>query len=546
MDEIVAAAKLANADEFIVKMPNGYDTMVGERGSTMSGGQRQRIGIARALIRDTPILILDEPTAALDAESERLVIDGLTKLKHGRTVFTIAHRLSTIRDANRILVLDGGVVAEMGTHEELHRPQRHLCRPLPRAIRNGSGQSRPMTMSRTIIILPDDTAQPISMRSTGARKTLRVKMFVFSDPGLLAAVVAARKRGVEVRVMLNKARRDGEDDNAASRKTLAAAGVDVHDSNPAFDLTHEKSMVVDDAVAFVKSLNWETRNLTVTRDYAVVTSHHHEVDEVIAGFEADWHRKTFDPGAKAHLIWCSNNGRERIAHFIDSAKHTLFVQNERYQDTVIVERLVRAVRRGVKVHIMARPPHTLKKDKLIEGVGGLRIVQDVGAKVHRMKKLRLHAKLLLADHERAIIGSINLAPGSFDSRRELAIELDRRSRHRAAVRHRPPRLAPLGTARPFGRRAAEGPRQARRRRRRQAGAGRVGAVSGATFRDSRWQAGSRSSHARSGARRPRRATSAAPTSSCACARRPAGRSRASRPAARSRPPARRRADASSP
>ena len=281
-----------------------------------------------------------------------------------------------------------------------------------------------MTMSRSIIILPDDTAQPILDAIAGARKSLRVKMFVFSDPDLLAAVAAARSRGVDVRVMLNKARRDGEDDNAESRKMLAAAGVHVHDSNPAFDLTHEKSMVVDDAVAFVKSLNWETRNLTVTRDYAVVTTHRHEVDEVIAGFEADWHRNPFDPGAEARLIWCSNNGRERIAHFIDRAKHTLFVQNERYQDTVIVERLVRAVRRGVKVHIMARPPHTLKKDKLIEGVGGLRIVQDVGAKVHKMKKLRLHAKLLLADHERAIIGSINLAPGSFDSRRELAIEVD--------------------------------------------------------------------------------------------------------------------------
>ena len=91
---------------------------------------------------------------------------------------------------------------------------------------------------------------------------------------------------------------------------------------------------------------------------------------------------------------------------------------------MIIERLVRAVRRGVKVHLLARAPHTLKKDKLIEGVGGLRIVQDVGAKVHRPKGLRLHAKMLLADGERAIVGSINLSPGSFDARRELAIETD--------------------------------------------------------------------------------------------------------------------------
>jgi subfamily B ATP-binding cassette protein MsbA len=100
-------------------MPNGYDTMVGERGDTLSGGQRQRIGIARALIRNTPIMILDEPTAALDTESERLVIEGLERLMKGRTVIMIAHRLSTIRDADKIIVLKDGVVAEEGNNDQL-------------------------------------------------------------------------------------------------------------------------------------------------------------------------------------------------------------------------------------------------------------------------------------------------------------------------------------------------------------------------------------------------------------------------------------------
>jgi ABC-type multidrug transport system fused ATPase/permease subunit len=118
-DEIIAAAKLANADEFISKMPHGYDTMVGDRGDTLSGGQRQRIGIARALIRNNPILILDEPTAALDTESEKLVMEALQNLMKGRTVITIAHRLSTIRDADKIIVLKDGLVVEQGTHHEL-------------------------------------------------------------------------------------------------------------------------------------------------------------------------------------------------------------------------------------------------------------------------------------------------------------------------------------------------------------------------------------------------------------------------------------------
>lgn len=117
--EIVEAAKLANADEFIVKMPHGYNSLVGDRGDTLSGGQRQRIGIARAVIRNNPILILDEPTAALDTESEKLVMEALERLMKGRTVITIAHRLSTIRHANEIIVLKDGVVAEQGNHEEL-------------------------------------------------------------------------------------------------------------------------------------------------------------------------------------------------------------------------------------------------------------------------------------------------------------------------------------------------------------------------------------------------------------------------------------------
>jgi ABC-type multidrug transport system fused ATPase/permease subunit len=118
-EEVVQAAKLANADEFITRMPKGYDSLVAERGATLSGGQRQRIGIARAVIRDDPILILDEPTAALDTESEHLVVEALERLMEGRTVLCIAHRLSTIRNAKKIVVIKDGLVAEHGTHQEL-------------------------------------------------------------------------------------------------------------------------------------------------------------------------------------------------------------------------------------------------------------------------------------------------------------------------------------------------------------------------------------------------------------------------------------------
>ncbi len=278
-------------------------------------------------------------------------------------------------------------------------------------------------MVRSLVVLPDDTAQPILDAISHAGQSLRIKMFIFSDLRLLHAVIAAHHRGVEVRIMLNPERRSGKKENADSRKRLTEAGVEVKDSNPCFDVTHEKSMVVDDKAAFVHSLNWTTGNLTETRDYAIVTSHAHEVDEVIECFEADWSRKEFNPSEHSCLIWCIGNGRQRIGQFIDDAKDSLWVQNERYQDPVIIEKLVSAKVRGVKVHVLARPPHKLKKEKLLEAVGGLRIMADVGIKVHKLKGLKLHAKLLFADRARAIIGSINLAPGSFDSRRELAIEV---------------------------------------------------------------------------------------------------------------------------
>jgi len=119
--EILRAAEMANASEFIERLPDGYNTVLGERGVTLSGGQRQRIAIARAVIRNTPILILDEPSSGLDAASEKLVFEALDRLMEGKTSIVIAHRLATIRRANCIFVLDDGMIVERGTHEELIR-----------------------------------------------------------------------------------------------------------------------------------------------------------------------------------------------------------------------------------------------------------------------------------------------------------------------------------------------------------------------------------------------------------------------------------------
>src|SRR5205085_1483765 len=116
--DLEAATRAANAHEFVARLPRGYDTLIGERGLRLSGGERQRLAIARALLKDAPILVLDEATSNVDAENEEIIQEALRRLTRGRTALVIAHRLSTVADADRIVVLDEGRVVEMGRHTE--------------------------------------------------------------------------------------------------------------------------------------------------------------------------------------------------------------------------------------------------------------------------------------------------------------------------------------------------------------------------------------------------------------------------------------------
>jgi len=154
-DRIRAAARAANADDFISGLPNGYGTIVGERGAQLSGGERQRICVARAFLKDAPVLILDEPTSSIDSKTENVILDALDELMEGRTSFMIAHRLSTVRHAEQILVMSGGAIVERGTHEQLLRrddvyrklhdaqTRERTRRPPAGRATNGSGPSEP-------------------------------------------------------------------------------------------------------------------------------------------------------------------------------------------------------------------------------------------------------------------------------------------------------------------------------------------------------------------------------------------------------------------
>jgi len=141
-EEVIAAAKLANAHAFITELPKGYDTILGEKGANLSGGQRQRLAIARALLKDAPLLILDEPTSALDAETEALIMEGLERLMTNRTTFVIAHRLSMMRRADMILVIKHQRIHEMGTFDQLMAKNGEFARL--HAIQMGKAHPTPL------------------------------------------------------------------------------------------------------------------------------------------------------------------------------------------------------------------------------------------------------------------------------------------------------------------------------------------------------------------------------------------------------------------
>lgn len=140
-EEMIEAAKKARCHDFIMALPNGYDTVIGEGGDTLSGGEKQRISIARAILKNAPVIILDEATASIDPENEHLIQHAISELTNGKTIITIAHRLATIHNADQILVVDDGRSAEAGTHEELIRKNGIYKRLLRYASRQRGGIS---------------------------------------------------------------------------------------------------------------------------------------------------------------------------------------------------------------------------------------------------------------------------------------------------------------------------------------------------------------------------------------------------------------------
>lgn len=276
-----------------------------------------------------------------------------------------------------------------------------------------------------LVVVPDDGIEPFQKAIQSATTTLDIKMFQFTEPRLLQEVVAAHRRGVKVRIMLNPSRFTGEHDNDEAFVFFKKEGVPVQETNPKFPITHEKSMVIDRRKAFIMSLNWAPKYFGETRDYALVTTCPTEVMEVAECFESDWKRADFIQPSSSSLIWSVGSSRDEVIRFIRSAEKTLYVQHEKYVDTPVIEALVEArAKRHVKVHAMALAIHSLRDFYRTEGIAGLRLLEDLGIHIHKLHGLHLHAKLIIADEERALLSSFNFYPKCFNERRELGIRFE--------------------------------------------------------------------------------------------------------------------------
>ncbi len=272
-----------------------------------------------------------------------------------------------------------------------------------------------------LIIQPDEGVAPVVELIDGAKQRLRLKQFTLTDSHVLSALLRAHKRGVDVRIMLNPHRSSGDRANDESFQALKEHGVKIEWTSPAFAVTHEKSTVIDDERALIATFNLATKYFTETRDYGIVTTAPRQVEQIIAGFEADWHRKAFEPDPESGLLWSASNARQLMAWFIDTAKDELVIQHPKFVDATIVERIAAARHRGVKVDLLCGGKHGISDWDVLDTFASLRLLERAGVKVRRQKHLKLHAKLLIVDGKRAQVGSMNIDRSAFDLRRELGV-----------------------------------------------------------------------------------------------------------------------------
>ena len=280
-----------------------------------------------------------------------------------------------------------------------------------------------LPFSLRLIVEPDDGLQPVVDFIQSAESSLLIKQFTFTEESFIQAVIERKNAGVDVRVMLNTQRSGGDRANDETFEKFENAAVNVQWASPKFYVTHEKSMVVDGKAALIATFNLSEKYFSLTRDYGVITEQPHRVAQITEVFDADWEHRDWTASSYEGLLWSNTNSRYHMAQFIDTAQHRLDIQHPKYVDAVILDHIAAAADRGVKVHVLCGGKHGISQWDILDTFASLRTLRRFGVKVHKQKNLRVHAKLLIADDDHALLGSMNIDRSAFDMRRELGITI---------------------------------------------------------------------------------------------------------------------------
>ena len=270
-----------------------------------------------------------------------------------------------------------------------------------------------------LYVYPKAGVQSIVTMIHQARNTIDIVMYGFTDKRILSALIDAHDRGVKERILLQHKPYKAEYENTAIVRRLRSAGISVKWSNPQFDITHQKTMVVDNQYAFIMTFNFTYPTFENTRNFAIKTSDSQQVQEIVAVFNADWNRTPAPDLNNANLVWSPNNAQQKIIGFIDHAKKSLLVYNQEVAQQAVIEALVRAAKRHVEVNCIV-PQSTAH-----QYCQHLSYLVRHGVRVRLDGQLYIHAKAMVADEAMAkpavFVGSTNFSEYAINKNRELGI-----------------------------------------------------------------------------------------------------------------------------
>ena len=275
-----------------------------------------------------------------------------------------------------------------------------------------------------LVVMPDDGVETVRRLIEDARSSIVVKLFEFQTHALIQALIDAKARGLDIKVMLNEVRGNGVRPNDGTLEALRDHSLDAGWTSPLFPISHEKSLILDDRHALIATFNFSDKYFSHTRDYGVVIEDQAIVGEIRACFDADRRGIAFTPHDDSPLAWGNANARQTVCAFIDSVDKHLHIQQPKFHDVAVLDRILAARERGVKVHLLCGGHSGIEMRDIVDTFANQRILERAGVHLRKQHGLKLHAKIMLADGKRAMLGSMNIDREAYDVRRELGVVFD--------------------------------------------------------------------------------------------------------------------------